>query len=205
MCLLQRRSLPTLCTELLRVQTSNFPPANTIDCKHVRHSVICRFPNQGRRERVRAAVKKKKNRSHQQERIGKGKGNETKHRTSYTTWRLAANAFNTTHRWLKTILPRKTKHMQHSGGPGSLPDCRVSVTCTPPVGNVPNQWQLISVEVERVQSAHLRGERWPECDAQYLPLFRTEFKKKWSDTSTPLYAFMACIESTLPLSVLVVL
>jgi len=75
--------------------------------------------------------------------------------------------------------------MQHSGAPGSLPDCRVSVICTPLVGNVPNQWQLMSVEVERVPSAQLRGEKWPGCDAQYPPLFRTEFKRKWSNTSTP--------------------
>ena len=90
--------------------------------------------------------------------------------------------------------------MEHSGAPGSLPDCRVSVTCTLLVGNVTNQWQL-----ERVPSAHLRGEKWPGRDAQYPPLSRTEFKKKWSDTSTPLYAFIACIGTTLPLSVLVVL
>jgi len=69
--------------------------------------------------------------------------------------------------------------MQHSGAPGSLPDCRVSITCTPLLGNVPNQGQLMSVEVERVPSAHLRGEKWPRCDAQYPPLSRTEFKKKW--------------------------
>jgi len=73
--------------------------------------------------------------------------------------------------------------MQHSGAPGSLPDCRVSVICTPLVGNVPNQWQLMSVGVERVPSAHLHGEKWPGCDAQYPPLSTTEFKKKWSDIS----------------------
>jgi len=92
--------------------------------------------------------------------------------------------------------------MQHNGAPGSLPDCRVSVTCTPLVGNVPNQWQLRSVEGERVPSAHLRGEKWPGCDAQYPPLSRTEFKINGAIPPLPLYAF---IGTTLPLSVLFVL